>query len=141
MAFAPKPFCATVMILLPGARFRWPSLVVRMNQPWHFDEWKANRAYSQMPELRILAADGMWNSGLAQPFGPSDKPPKRRRRNLKAETIQTPPVRRSDRIKSMETKQYLDDWINAKKMLSFKTLLYKGAVDFGFRVASYNVPL
>ncbi|TGO36178.1 hypothetical protein BHYA_0133g00200 [Botrytis hyacinthi] len=95
--------------LLPVARIRLPSLRVRMNQLWHSDEWKAIRAYSQIPELRIFTADEMWNTGLAQPFGPSNKPPKRRRRNLKVNTNQMPQVRQSDRIKSMKTKQYLED--------------------------------
>ncbi|KAF7939795.1 hypothetical protein EAE99_001600 [Botrytis elliptica] len=94
---------------LPGPRISLPSLRVRMNQLWHSDEWKAIRAYSQIPELRILTADEMWNAGLTQPFGPSNKPPKRRRGNLEADPNQMPPVRRSNRIKSMETKQYLED--------------------------------
>ncbi|TGO12194.1 hypothetical protein BTUL_0093g00430 [Botrytis tulipae] len=86
-----------------------PSLRVQMNQLWHSDEWKAIRAYSQIPELRTLTADEMMNSGLEEPFGPSNKPPKRRRRNVKVDPNQMPPARRSDRIKSMETKQYLEE--------------------------------
>ncbi|TGO65585.1 hypothetical protein BOTNAR_0077g00290 [Botryotinia narcissicola] len=86
-----------------------PSLRVQMNQLWHSDEWKAIRAYGQIPELRILTADEMMNTGLAEPFGTSNKPPKRRRRNVKVDPNQMPPVRRSDRIKSMETKQYLEE--------------------------------
>ncbi|KAF7918131.1 uncharacterized protein EAE97_011902 [Botrytis byssoidea] len=86
-----------------------PSLRVQMNQLWYSDEWKAIRAYSQIPGLRTLTAYEMMNTGLAEPFGPSNKPPKRRRRNIKVDPSQMPPVRRSDRIKSMETKQYLEN--------------------------------
>ncbi|KAF7905334.1 uncharacterized protein EAF01_005855 [Botrytis porri] len=86
-----------------------PSLRVRMNHLWHSDEWRAIRAYSQMPELQILTVDEMLDAGLAEPFGPSNKPPKRRRRNLKVDQNQMPPVRQSDRIKSMETKNYFED--------------------------------
>ncbi|TGO44251.1 hypothetical protein BCON_0562g00060 [Botryotinia convoluta] len=60
--------------LISGGRSHLPSLRVRINQLWHSDEWKAIRTYSQMPELQILTADEMWNSGLAQPSGPSNKP-------------------------------------------------------------------
>lgn len=39
-----------------------PSLRVQMNQLWHSDEWKAIRAYGQIPELRTLTADEMTNT-------------------------------------------------------------------------------
>ncbi|KAF7896341.1 hypothetical protein EAF00_006355 [Botryotinia globosa] len=88
-----------------------PSIRVHMNQVWHFDELRAIRACSQIPESiracsqipewRILTADEMMNTGLEEPFGPSNKPPKRRRRNVKVVPNQMPPVRRLDRIKSM----------------------------------------
>ncbi|TEY77303.1 hypothetical protein BOTCAL_0056g00110 [Botryotinia calthae] len=66
-----------------------------MNQLWSSDEWKATRAYGQVPELLILTAEEMWNS--------------RRLRRPKADASPVPPARRSERIKSMKTRLDVKD--------------------------------
>ncbi|CCD49743.1 hypothetical protein ACHAQE_010204 [Botrytis cinerea] len=57
--------------VVTGANNIPPSLKVRMNQLWNSDEWKAIRAYGQIPELWIYTIDELC-SGLILPFGPSN---------------------------------------------------------------------
>ncbi|TGO23127.1 hypothetical protein BPAE_0143g00250 [Botrytis paeoniae] len=54
--------------LMSGTNIILPSIRVQLEQLWNSDEWETIRAYGQVPELRFLTAEEMWNTGLAKPL-------------------------------------------------------------------------
>ncbi|KAM0315308.1 hypothetical protein ACHAO8_004075 [Botrytis cinerea] len=74
--------------VVTGANNIPPSLKVRMNQLWNSDEWKAIRAYGQIPELRIYTIDELCSF---------------------RDAILVPPARRSERMKSMKIRLDVED--------------------------------